>query len=216
MSLPVILIWAAAASVPQDVVPRANNMGWFYLHYSGDTKATDGSTFFKLIVGRDGKPEQCVVLLSTHNAALNKAVCIHAMKFSYKPALDGQGQPTYGVAETMVNFQADRGGTIYLQQPDFIVDLAAVPEGLPPQSYVKVAVEVDEQGMLKACNPGAPVKDQGKLNAVVTQMQKIACKQLPLLWDSLVETNLEKKRISYVRTIRVGFEKQKDGVAAEK
>src|SRR5690606_17344989 len=91
MTFPEILLWAAEATALQNMTPRSNNLGWFYLNYSSNTKAVNGSTFFKLIVGRDGKPEQCVVLLSTHNAALDKAVCIHAMKFRYRPARDDKG-----------------------------------------------------------------------------------------------------------------------------
>lgn len=207
MNLPAILILAAEAAAFQNMVPRSNNLGWVYLSYSSNTKADQGSTFFKLIVGRDGKPEQCVVLLSTQNAALDKAVCIHAMKFRYKPARDDKGQPTYGVAEKMINFSRGRGGTIFIQEPDYIVHLETVPEDLPPKSYVNVTVLVDEEGRLKGCDPGPPVKDRGKLNDFITQLQTLSCKELFTVWDPLVETNLAKERISYVRTISVGFQR---------
>lgn len=210
-----IVLWAAASTL-HDVVPRSYNMGWGYLNYIGDTKAETGSTFFKLIVALDGKPEQCIVLLSTHNEALNKAVCVHAMKFRFKPALNDQGQPTYAVVETMVNFAADGGATVYLQEPDFIVNLEAIPEGLPARSYVVVTVQADEQGRLVACDPGPPVKNRGKLNNTLTRMQELSCKQLTTLWDPLIETNLEKKRISYVRTVRVGFEKRSEAPSPKK
>ncbi len=183
-----------------------NNARWDFLRYSGDTKAANGSTFFKIIVGRNGKPEKCVVLLSTRNAALDKAVCIHAMKFRFKSARNEKGQPAYAVAETMVNFVVKRGATIFNSQPDYVVRLKFLPKGVARNPYFHVTVSVDKEGKLKACDPGPPISDRQELNDVLTQMQNLSCGQLFTLWDPLVETNLANEHIAYVRTIRVGFD----------
>jgi protein TonB len=86
--------------VPRSARPSNDSAGWAT---TNDYPARDlregnqGITGFKLIVGSSGKVESCIVTKSSGFAGLDQATCKHVpRRAKFKPATDGNGQPTAG------------------------------------------------------------------------------------------------------------------------
>ena len=66
----------------------------------------EGTTRFNLAVGADGKPTNCTITGSSGHPDLDEAACANLMRRArFKPATDGDGNPTSGSYSNSVRWQ---------------------------------------------------------------------------------------------------------------
>lgn len=182
-----------------------------------------GSSFVKFIVAPDGKPIKCVVLATSGNDKLDRDLCRYIEnEFRYRPATEVSGQPTFGVFEQMFNLYDRQSKIVFDTEADYAIDIASFPGKGDGTEEVSVDVQVDETGALAACAvPDTYIRysqsgpHHVRLPKPRAALSKIACEQLPKMWEAMPETGGVGQPISYVRPIRVLFRVSKAGRAKE-
>jgi TonB family protein len=93
----------------QTAQPRGNPGFWVSTaDYPASALAAqqEGTTSFRLIIGPDGKPTECIITQSSGVAALDGATCSNAQRRArFTPALDSVGNPTIGSYSNRVTWR---------------------------------------------------------------------------------------------------------------
>ncbi len=94
---------------PKAATPRSNPGGWAAPDdYPSRALREDreGVTRFRVSIGTDGKVESCDVVGSSGHADLDEATCkLVSRRARFKPATDGDGEPTTGSYSNAVRWQ---------------------------------------------------------------------------------------------------------------
>ncbi|MDH7640954.1 energy transducer TonB [Sphingomonas oryzagri] len=205
-----ILLFAAAASAavplqlagypgdwitPDDYPPLALSKGeWGY--YS-----------FALTVAPTGKNEKCEIISPGGFDDLRDLTCALVMKRAkFRPALDVDGHPVFGVfrssvawtqGSNMADIQRLRKRFPPPSDSDLDVSVNQLPAGMEKSAKVKLGVQVDEKGAIKACNRD-PSEKASALDAV-------ACQQIEAQWKVAAATDKGGAPVSSVQSVTVAF-----------
>lgn len=179
---------------------------WHDLPYWGQTNAAPAMVFYKLVISPAGRVDKCEILVSDSNQEFRAKFCSFLKGRDYRPARNAFGQPTYGVSEAPFSLVYwSKPSTRLETGPDYQLDLQKLPDHLPDPPEVWVAVEVDPAGGFKSC--AIPeLRLAKKVKATTDALAKVACAQLPAIWDSMPEKDGAGVPIAYVRKIRVAFQ----------
>jgi TonB family protein len=132
-----------------------------------------GVATFALVVGPDGKPADCKIVVSTGHDVLDRQTCWVAMKRPrFTPAYGPDGKPTYGVYRSQVVWTRPDRPTIQRDPgPDLEIIVRELPAGTTDPAAVKVAYYVDVSGNASQCTA---LPDNRQPPALV----QAACEQL--------------------------------------
>jgi len=193
-------IAAGAVAMPEPASNPEHWLGTFDIPESAVRAGENGSIFYKLVVGPDGKVDRCNVQAASAQSGDWDKFCGHVkLRFSYRPAKDQAGDPTYYVLEENDAFVLPGTWIRDAQKPgsDFVVDVARLPGSTDGKLDVAVNIAVDATGKLQQCN--APAK------APQPTLSRLACEQLMANWAPMPERNAAGLPISYVRQMQVEF-----------
>ena len=158
-----------------------------------------GFARYEATIDPTGKVERCDLLVETGVADLDKATCrLMLSRARFKPAVDENGQPTFGVVRAWNSWQV--GKWLKATRPrsfDLSLALSRLPSNLPSPTYVSVVAGVDEMGRIKECRPASP-GHESKLN-------ELACKQVTALKDWSPARTKSGTPVSSVQLITVQF-----------
>ena len=132
-------------------------------------KGGHATTFIRITVAPDGRPDNCKVETTSGLADLDAEACAHVMKRARFRAAKGlDGSPAYGVFRQNVLW-ADAESFRYEKPVDVELAVSRLPKGLRvPNSYFLLFV-VDANGNKSSCQP--PERMNSALAAV-------ACKEV--------------------------------------
>ncbi|WP_324750726.1 energy transducer TonB [Sphingomonas sp. LY54] len=70
-------------------------------------KGEQGTTHFRLTIGTDGRVSRCAITQSSGHVSLDEATCgVMTKRARFRPALDADGKPTVGTAESRVTWRS--------------------------------------------------------------------------------------------------------------
>jgi hypothetical protein len=93
--------------------------------------------------------------------------------------------------------------------PDYLIDVEKLPDNWPRQGEVWLPVEIDQHGLFKSCSTQPQRRIARNFKTFGEAMAKVACAELPKIWDPMPERDKTGAPIAYVRLIRVGFQAAK-------
>jgi hypothetical protein len=191
---------AGAVVMPE---PVGDPRTWFTLNDfpRDELRAShNGSIYFKAIANPTGRTESCIIEVSTLSANDKAAFCaLVKSRFRYKKVPGQDTTPTYFVLEKLFFYTVSDAvnGPPMKAGPDFSIDVQRLPKALKGKIEVQVNVAVDAAGLLTKCDTPA--------DAVQPALAKLACGQLPAIWDPMPEKNAAGEAIAYIRQMRVEF-----------
>ena len=158
-----------------------------------------GFARYEATIDPTGKVERCDLLVETGVADLDSATCrLFRSRARFKPALDADGQPTFGVVRAWNSWQA--GKWLQASRPrsfDLSLALSRLPSNVASPTYVSVIAAVDEAGRMKACRPASPGQEP--------KLKELACAQVMALKDWSPARTKSGTPVSSVQLITVQF-----------
>jgi TonB family protein len=137
-------------------------------------RGREGTTGYRLSIGTDGKPFRCDITAASGTAEIDAATCRAVMKRArFEPARDVDGTPLIAVYRASVNFSIPGRRPAPLFVPaDIVVNVERLPAGIESPFVVSVALLVDREGRILACEPAS---------ATPAQFKRVACQQAAAL-----------------------------------
>jgi len=158
-----------------------------------------GFARYEATIDPTGKVERCDLLVPTGVADLDSATCrLVRSRARFKPALDANGQPTFGVYRAWNSWQV--GKWLEARRPrsfDLSLALSRLPENMASPTYVSVVTSVDDTGKMTGCRPFSPNQE--------SKLSKLACEQVMALKDWAPAKTRSGVPVSSVQLITVQF-----------
>ena len=159
-----------------------------------------GAVLFNMYVDPRGKPLSCNVE-EVYDADFSKIACARAMRTTFRPATNRDGQPVFGYFRTVSNFWLPESGKASAYPikplPDLSFSVKPAP-GLTARRDVTVALIVNGEGEIADCAPGGEGTEKRLTDA--------ACAQLKAQWTGEQLEYPQGSLKSYVRALTVSFE----------
>ncbi|MFL6767014.1 MAG: TonB family protein [Sphingomicrobium sp.] len=203
--LGVVAFVAASSPGPTNsfTAPEALNAGsvFFASDYPKRALANNEGGFarYEATVDPTGKVERCDLLVETGVRELDSATCrLISSRARFKPALDADGQPTFGVVRAWNSWQV--GKWLYASRPrsfDLSLALNRLPSNLASPTYVSVVAAVDDAGRMKACHSSGTGHE--------SKLGELACAQVVALKDWSPAKTKSGTPVSSVQLITVQF-----------
>lgn len=207
----VLMLAGTVPPLPPPGAPVGNMAEWIR---DGDYSVAEigpqgGEAAFRVLFRPDGTVDDCTILRSSGNAAVEAKVCALARRrFRFRPSLGIDGQPKYRILERAANFRFEATAPPTLSPgPAYILQVDRLP-GREPFLIVSVNVEVDDSGALIAC--AAPADTPRRLAGYA----RAACGALPDVWRAMPEKDGAGRPIGYIRDIKIAFERNAPAAGA--
>ena len=158
-----------------------------------------GFARYEATIDPTGQVERCDLLVETGVRDLDIATCrLISSRARFKPALDAEGKPTFGVVRAWNSWQI--GKWLQASRPrsfDLALALSRLPSNVPSPTYVSVVAAVDVAGKVIACRPASPGQEP--------KLKELACMQVMALKDWSPARTKSGAPVSSVQLITVQF-----------
>ncbi|HSQ96870.1 MAG TPA: hypothetical protein VLM18_12370 [Croceibacterium sp.] len=165
----------------------------------------EGALFANLFVAPDGKVEECEVYYSKVSKAQSAKFCSNAIGLTVSsPAVGPDGKPEFGILDfgrIVIRTTSSGPSTApkFELPPDLEVNVNALPDEHQNKLRTRLAILVDDHGVVAACQP-----DQD----TPADYAKVACDQVQQL-TTQVRKNAGGSAVRYVTGFVVDFVKDR-------
>lgn len=158
-----------------------------------------GFAKYEVTIDPNGRVESCTLLIATGVADLDRATCrLMFSRARFKPAIDANGQPTFGVVRAWNSWQV--GKWLRASRPrsyDLSLALSRLPADVTTPAYVGVVAAVDDTGKITECRPPSSTQP--------STLGNLACEHIMALQDWSPAKTGSGTAVSSVQLIIVQF-----------
>jgi hypothetical protein len=152
-----MLILAAAVTVQQAAILPSNGSS-ISVTPEIARRYPNGIEVFKVVVSPEGVISTCVASIDGHGPITDLANCKKVTRFKAKPAIDQNGQKTYGTAELVTSWSVIRSGDTTQHPlvaprlgPDFLLPLSRFPSGIENDARSGLVLVAGIDGKVETC-----------------------------------------------------------------
>jgi hypothetical protein len=157
-----------------------------------------GNVQAKLFIAENGRPQKCIVLASSGEAAFDRMTCQSLIRTTrFVPAKDVNGQRIRRVIVRSAALGSPGAQAIKLEDkglPEFIFLVNQLPDG-QSSTATRVEVQVDALGAITSCHAAPTEKD--------AELAEMACGSLSVVWKPMREQDDSGTPFRYVREFQV-------------
>lgn len=155
--MPVLSILAASLlAAPTPLTGKRVKPSDYPQRHIQDEKSA--AAIVEIVVAPDGTDSRCTVLMTFGDEEFAREMCAFQNPHSWRPAVDSDGRPTYGIVRTVVAMflpdtpQGDAVSRIRMK-PDLELVVDKLPDTAKERLNVAVSVQSDASGKVIGCEP---------------------------------------------------------------